>query len=92
MIKMEGKDLEMKLLVREKVRDILTLAMLKDKGNYNILVSYMFKNLRVTVHYRDSLVFDKKIDLLDNNIEEELEEVVFQLKSLGEEIKNDNRQ
>ena len=82
----------MKLLVREKVRDILTLAMLKDKGNYNILVSYMFKNLRVTVHYRNSLVFDKQIDLLDNNIEEELEEVIFQLKSLGEEIKNDNRQ
>ena len=74
----------MKLLVREKVRDILTLAMLKDKGNYNILVSYMFKNLRVTVHYRNSLVFDKKIDLLDNNIEEELEEVIFQLKSLGD--------
>mgnify|MGYP004575583615 CR=1 FL=1 len=74
----------MKLLVREKVRDILTLAMLKDKGNYNILVSYMFKNLRVTVHYRNSLVFDKKIDLLDNNVEEELEEIIFQLKSLGE--------
>lgn len=74
----------MKLLVREKVRDILTLAMLKDKGNYNILVSYMFKNLRVTVHYRNSLVFDNKIDLLDNNVEEELEEVIFQLKSLGD--------
>lgn len=73
----------MKLLVREKVRDILTLAMLKDKGNYNILVSYMFKNLRVTVHYRDSLVLDKKIDLLDNNVEKELEEAIFQLKSLG---------
>ena len=73
----------MKLLVREKVRDILTLAMLKDKGNYNILVSYMFKNLRVTVHYRNSLVFDKKIDLLDNNVEEELEEIIFQLKNLG---------
>ena len=73
----------MKLLVREKVRDILTLAMLKDKGNYNILVSYMFKNLRVTVHYRNSLVFDKKIDLLDNNVEEELEETIFQLKNLG---------
>ena len=74
----------MKLLVREKVRDILTLAMLKDKGNYNILVSYMFKNLRVTVHYRNGLVFDKQIDLLGNNIEEELEEVIFQLKSLGD--------
>ena len=74
----------MKLLVREKVRDILTLAMLKDKGNYNILASYMFKNLRVTVHYRNSLVFDKQIDLLGNNIEEELEEVIFQLKSLGD--------
>ena len=72
----------MKLLVREKVRDILTLAMLKDKGNYNILVSYMFKNLRVTVHYRNSLVFDKQIDLLDNNVEEELEEAIFELKSL----------
>ena len=72
----------MKMLVREKVRDILTLAMLKDKGNYNILVSYMFKNLRVTVHYNCKLVFDKKIDLLDNNVEEELEEVIFQLKSL----------
>lgn len=79
----------MKLLVREKVRDILTLAILKDKGNYNILVSYMFKNLRVTVHYRNSLVFDKQIDLLDNNIEEELEEVIFQLKSLGDGIKNE---
>ena len=74
----------MKLLVREKVRDILTLAMLKDKGNYNILVSYMFKNLRVTVHYRNSLVFDKQIDLLDNNVEEELEEAIFQLKALGD--------
>ena len=74
----------MKLLVREKVRDILTLAMLKDKGNYNILVSYMFKNLRVTVHYRNNLVFDKQIDLLDNNVEEELEETIFQLKSLGD--------
>ena len=74
----------MKMLVREKVRDILTLAMLKDKGNYNILVSYMFKNLRVTVHYRNSLVFDKQIDLLDNNVEEELEEAIFQLKSLGD--------
>ena len=79
----------MKLLVREKVRDILTLAMLKDKGNYNILVSYMFKNLRVTVHYRNSLVFDKQIDLLDNNVEEELEEVIFELKSLGDGIKNE---
>lgn len=79
----------MKLLVREKVRDILTLAMLKDKGDYNILVSYMFKNLRVTVHYRNSLVLDKKIDLLDNNVEKELEEAVFQLKSLGEGIKNE---
>lgn len=74
----------MKMLVREKVRDILTLAMLKDKGNYNILVSYMFKNLRVTVHYRNSLVFDNKIDLLDNNVEEELEEAIFQLKALGD--------
>ena len=74
----------MKLLAREKVRDILTLAMLKDKGNYNILVSYMFKNLRVTVHYRNSLVFDNKIDLLDNNVEEELEEAIFQLKALGD--------
>lgn len=74
----------MKLLVREKVRDILTLAMLKDKGNYNILVSYMFKNLRVTVHYRNNLVFDKQIDLLGNNIEEELEETIFQLKGLGD--------
>ena len=74
----------MKLLVREKVRDLLTLAMLKDKGNYNILVSYMFKNLRVTVHYRNSLVFDKQIDLLDNNVEEELEEAIFQLKALGD--------
>lgn len=74
----------MKLLAREKVRDILTLAMLKDKGNYNILVSYMFKNLRVTVHYRNSLVFDNKIDLLDNNVEEELEETIFQLKALGD--------
>ena len=74
----------MKLLVREKVRDILTLAMLKDKGNYNILVSYMFKNLRVTVHYRNNLVFDKQIDLLDNNVEEELEEAIFQLKALGD--------
>lgn len=79
----------MKLLVREKVRDILTLAMLKDKGNYNILVSYMFKNLRVTVHYKNSLVFDKQIDLLDNNVEKELEEAIFQLKSLGEGIKNE---
>lgn len=79
----------MKLLVREKVRDILTLAMLKDKGDYNILVSYMFKNLRVTVHYRNSLVLDKKIDLLDNNVEKELEEAIFQLKSLGEGIKNE---
>ena len=74
----------MKLLAREKVRDILTLAMLKDKGDYNILVSYMFKNLRVTVHYRNSLVFDKQIDLLDNNVEEELEETIFQLKALGD--------
>lgn len=74
----------MKMLVREKVRDILTLAMLKDKGNYNILVSYMFKNLRVTVHYRNNLVFDKQIDLLGNNIEEELEETIFQLKGLGD--------
>ena len=74
----------MKLLVREKVRDILTLSMLKDKGNYNIQVSYMFKNLRVTVHYRNSLVFDKKIDLLGNNIEEELEETIFQLIAFGD--------
>lgn len=80
----------MKLLVREKVRDILTLAMLKDKGNYNILVSYMFKNLRVTVHCRNSLVFDKQIDLFNNNVEEELEEVIFQLKSLGEMGNNEN--
>ena len=74
----------MKLLVREKVRDILTLAMLKDKGNYNILVSYMFKNLRVTVHENNTLVFDRQVDLLSNDVEEELEETIFQLKSLGD--------
>ena len=74
----------MKLLVREKVRDILTLAMLKDKGNYNILVSYMFKNLRVTVHENNTLVFDRQVDLLSNDVEEELEETIFQLKALGD--------
>lgn len=75
----------MKLLVREKVRDILTLAMLKDKGNYNIQVSYKFKELRVTVIYKNSLLFDEKIDLLDvHTVYLKLEEVIFQLKSLGD--------
>ena len=75
----------MKLLVREKVRDILTLAMLKDKGNYNIQVSYKFKELRVTVIYKNSLLFDEKIDLLDvNTVYLKLEETIFQLKSLGD--------
>lgn len=73
----------MKMLVREKVRDILTLAMLKDKGDYNIQVSYKFKELRVTVIYKNSLLFDEKIDLLDvNTVYLKLEEVIFQLKSL----------
>lgn len=74
----------MKMLVREKARDILTLALLKDKGNYNIQVSYKFKELRVTVIYKNSLLFDEKIDLFNNNVEEELEEVIFQLKNLGD--------
>ena len=75
----------MKMLVREKVRDILTLAMLKDKGNYNIQVSYKFKELRVTVIYKNSLLFDEKIDLLDvHTVYLKLEEVIFQLKSLGD--------
>ena len=75
----------MKMLVREKVRDILTLAMLKDKGDYNIQVSYKFKELRVTVIYRNRLVFDKQIDLLDvHTVYLKLEGVIFQLKSLGD--------
>lgn len=74
----------MKLLAREKARDILTLAMLKDKGNYNILVSYMFKNLRVTVHENNTLVFDRQVDLLSNNVEEELEIIILNLKKLGD--------
>ena len=74
----------MKLLVREKVRDILTLAMLKDKGNYNILVSYMFKKLRVTVHENNTLVFDRQVDLLSNDVEEELEIIISNLKKLGD--------
>ena len=75
----------MKMLVREKVRDILTLAMLKDKGNYNIQVSYKFKELRVTVIYKNSLLFDEKIDLLDvHTVYLKLEGVIFQLKSLGD--------
>ena len=75
----------MKMLVREKVRDILTLAMLKDKGNYIIQVSYMFKELRVTVIYKNSLLFDEKIDLLDvHTVYLKLEETIFQLKSLGD--------
>ena len=73
------------MLVREKVRDILTLAMLKDKGDYNIQVSYKFKELRVTVIYRNRLVFDKQIDLLDvHTVYLKLEGVIFQLKSLGD--------
>lgn len=72
----------MKILVREKARDILTLAMIKDKGDYNILVSYMFKNLRVTVHLKRALVLDKKIDLQSDKAEEELEELKIALQKL----------
>ena len=74
----------MKLIVREKVRDIVTLAMLKDKSIYTILVSYSFKNLNVTVHKNYALEFMNKIDLMDENAEEELNEVIFKLKSLGD--------
>ncbi len=72
----------MKILVREKVREIVTLAMLRDNGSYNILVSYMFKNLRVIVHVKRALVFDKKIDLQSYKAEEELEELKIALQKL----------
>lgn len=73
----------MKLLVREKVREIITLAMLKETKERSAIVNYSKGILAVQIEENWKVVESLLVDLNSSTAEEELEEVIFKIKSLG---------